>query len=156
MLIRRLGKLKQLTSNERFLLAWAVFLLPILNLGLVVLGYYRLRRILEKIIPLKKHEPYLSDSEIIFQAGKIAGVVSIAADHGFIRASCLRKSLMVWTVLRTRGVQSDICFGVRVTNSQLEAHAWVEYMHKVINDSESVIQEYSVLRDEMPATTSGL
>jgi hypothetical protein len=83
-------------------------------------------------------------------------MVSIAAQHGLYRATCLRKSLLVWWLLRKDGIQSNICFGVRIIDSTLEAHAWVEWGGMVINDAVNVREHYQSLLDALPATGQGL
>jgi hypothetical protein len=156
MLMTSLNKLGQFSSHDRRLLFQAVLLLPIIHFALSFLGYYRLQRLMDKLFPLKLSNTPRPETEILHQAREIARIVSIAAQHGFFRASCLRKSLLVWWFLRRQGVQSNICFGVQMIDHQLEAHAWVEYKDNIINDSASFIKNYQALRDILPPTNSGL
>ena len=135
MLMTSLNKLGQLSPDDRRLLFQAVLLLPIIHIALYFLGYYRLHRFAEKLVPLKRIDTPRAETEILQQAREIARIVSIAAQHGFFRASCLRRSLLVWWFLRKQGIQSNICFGVRMIDHQLEAHAWVEHNGVVVNDS---------------------
>lgn len=108
------------------------------------------------LTPLQPAPRGLSETEILPLAREAARIVSIAAGHGVYRATCLRKSMLVWWFLRREGIQSRICFGVRMTDRLLEAHAWVEWDGIVLNDSIHVSQGYKALRDGLPATTVGL
>ena len=152
----RLHKLRRLSPNERRLLLRAFLLLPLIHFALLLLGYSRLRRVMEKLIPYKSTDIPLSDAEILKRARKNARIVSIAAQHGLYKATCLRRSLLVWWFLRREGVQGRICFGVRMCARKLEAHAWVEYKGMVVNDSLKVHDRYTALREVLPPTYSGL
>ena len=145
-----------LTYFERKLLWQSVILLPIIHITLSILGYARLCGLIEKITPLKRSGPQKSESEIIEQARKTARMVSIAARYGLFRATCLRRSLLIWWFLRGQGIRSTICFGVRTTDRQLEAHAWVEINGLVISEWDGSYKGYQALGAELPPTRSGL
>jgi hypothetical protein len=151
-----LNKVGQLSRRERRLLIHSVLLLPIIHVALLVLGYSRLRGVMEKLLPLKPIEMHPCEAENIQRARDIARIVSIAARHGLYKATCLRRSLLAWWFLRGQGIQSRICFGVRKMDRQLEAHAWVEYQGIVINDSERVREAYQTLEETFPPTKLGL
>lgn len=151
-----LAKLRGLSPVERSLLGKAAVCLPLIHAGLLLLGYRRTRRVMETLLPLKPVEMTLPDMEVLRRARGIAQMVAIAGQHGLYRASCLRRSLLVWGLLRREGVQSRICFGVRMSDRQLEAHAWLEYKGMVLNDSLAVHNRYTALHEAFPPTRSGL
>ena len=156
MLMTNLNKLGQLTPGDRRLLFQAVLLLPVLHFALFLLGYYRLRGVMEKLIPLKSNHTPVSETEILGRGRDIARMVTIAAQHGLYKATCLRRSLLAWWFLRREDIQSEVCFGVRMIDHQLEAHAWVEYRGVVVNDSVDVHKYYQTLNDVFPPTKLGL
>jgi hypothetical protein len=82
--------------------------------------------------------------------------VDIAARRGFFQATCLRKSILVWVFLRRSSIQSSICFGVQLKDSQLEAHAWVEHYGFVINDGQDVRQRYGTFDNVISSSLTGL
>ena len=154
--ITRLNKFGQLSPWERWLFIRSILLLPILHTGLRVLGYSRLQALLVSVTPFKGDVATVSQTEIIEKARGIARIVSIAAQHGLYKATCLRRSLLVWWFLREQGIPGQVCFGVRVIDSHLEAHAWVEVQGMVINDTASVRDNYKTLEGTLPPTTLGL
>ena len=156
MLMTNLNKLGGLSRKDRILLFQSVLLLPVIHVALVLLGYYRLRGAMEKLIPLKPSDGHVSETEILGRAREIARIVSIAAGHGLYKPTCLRRSLLVWWFLHRQGIKSSICFGVRMSDRQLEAHAWVEYNGSVVNDSANVNEHYEALNDVLPSTRWGL
>lgn len=155
MLAANLNKFNRLSREERRLFVQAILLLPVIHLGLIVLGYSRLRKGLERLTPLKpiRSEP---EPETLGRGQMIARLVAVAAGHGFYKASCLRKSLLVWWLLRRAGIPGKVCFGVRLVAQKLEAHAWVEYHGIVLNDSATVRQNFKTLHVSLPHTTFGL
>jgi hypothetical protein len=64
--------------------------------------------------------------------------------------------MLVWWILRARGFDSTVCFGVRTEDGHLEAHAWVEHEGNVIDDTEDVRVRYRPLHEGVPPTMSGL
>lgn len=120
------------------------------------MGYSRLQGAMKKLTPLKTIERKVPESLTLQRAQRIARIVSIASEHGLYKAGCLRKSLLIWWLLRRGGVLSEICFGVRVCNQKLEAHAWVEYHEMVVNDSVNVRERYQILQNALPSTKVGL
>lgn len=145
-----------MTPGERRLFFRAALCLPLIHAGLLLLGYTRTCGLMQMLLPLKPVEVALPGSQVLQQARETARIVSIAAQHGLYKATCLRRSLLVWGLLRRQGVQSKICFGVRMSDCKLEAHAWLEYKGLVLNDSLMVNHRYTPLREAFPPTNSGL
>ena len=156
MLTTSLNKVRHLSRYERRLLFQSVLFLPVIHFAFFLLGYYRLRAVMEKLVPLKLIERPASETELLQQAREIARIVSIAAQHGLYKATCLRRSILVWWFLRGQGIQGSICFGVRMNDHKLEAHAWVEYKGLVVNDSLDVRERYRALNDVFPPFKFGL
>jgi hypothetical protein len=156
MQMSNLDKLRQLSRREQGLLFQSALLLPVVHAGLLSLGFHRLRRVMEWLSPLQRMDTPASDTEILERAREMARIVSIAAEHGVYKASCLRRSLLVWWLLRRAGIPGQVCFGVRTVLGKLEAHAWVEYHGIVVNDSGSVHENFQALREGFPSTQFGL
>ena len=156
MLTTKLDKFRQLSWDDRRLLFQSALLLPVVHLALLLLGYYRLREAIEKRIRLKPTPWPVSDAESLQRARQISRIISIAAQYGFYRATCLRRSVLLWGFLRQEAIPSKVCFGVRRTAGQLEAHAWVEYQGRIVNDSSSIHERFQPLYEVFPTTTVGL
>ena len=156
MLMTNLNKFRRLSRSDRRLYLQSVLLLPVIHCALTGLGYARLRALMERWIPLKSTARPVSESEAYQRASDITRIVSVAAQHGFYRASCLRKSLLTWGFLRRDGITSALCFGVRMSDRRLEAHAWLEYNGMVLNDSANIHEQYQALDEALPGIKLGL
>lgn len=64
------------------------------------------------------------------------------------RALCLEQSLVLYWLLRRRGVASRYCHGVAARPFQ--AHAWVEYQGEVVNDVAEHSRRFAKLPDQLP------
>jgi hypothetical protein len=134
-------KFMELPRPEQWLLLQALLVLPLIGLGLRLLGLRRLQNLLSHC-PLK--EPGgVPEEEISDLAQVHARIVEIAARHGLYRATCLRQSLALWWLLRYHGVETNLRIGVKSGAIRLEAHAWVELQGQPLNDAEDVEQHFS-------------
>lgn len=62
--------------------------------------------------------------------------------YSFHEATCLPASLLLWWLLRRRGIAADLCIGARTLTGEFEAHAWVEFEGVVLNDDQEVRDIY--------------
>jgi hypothetical protein len=86
-------------------------------------------------------------------AQRLARLVSIAANHGPYRATCLRQSLALWWLLRRRRIPAELRIGVRKEQGELQAHAWVEHNGQALNDAQGLIASYAAFQPSLPAGT---
>jgi hypothetical protein len=59
--------------------------------------------------------------------------------------TCLTRSMALWTLLVRRGVAAEIRVGIRKPEKVIEAHAWVEYEGKPLNEADSEVRSYEVM-----------
>jgi hypothetical protein len=155
-LIIQLNKLRQLSRGDRILLFKAAFLLPVIHVALILVGYARLSMMLKNLSSFTSSQGNCSEHESIPRAREIARIVSIASQRGLYRATCLRRSMVTWWFLGREGIDSVVCFGVRMSGRRLEAHAWVECNGVVINDAANIREQFHVLHHKLVSTSAGL
>ncbi|XWK89282.1 MAG: lasso peptide biosynthesis B2 protein [Phormidium sp.] len=133
-------KLKSLSWSELMLLIQALLLLPLVAFGIKCFGF---RRLYGAIANLNRRKDKVQEREGIKQARAVAKLIEIASRHGLYKPNCLQKSLLLWWLLRRRGIESELRIGVRKKSGLLEAHAWVEYQGCVLNDRSDVDQHFA-------------
>lgn len=142
----RLWKLLRLPLAEQWLFVQALLLLPVNALALRLLSFNCWRGVLSKRAAHEEHSTLGSDIQnsatIVAQARRIARVVNWAARYGFFAANCLQRSLTLWWLLRRAGINSELKIGARLNGRQCEAHAWVECLGAVLNDSADVASQF--------------
>jgi len=74
---------------------------------------------------------------------KFVWAVTAAANHHPRKPTCLRRSLTLKRMLQRRYIPTGLRIGIRKNSSQLDAHAWIEHMGIVINDSQDIAAIYS-------------
>lgn len=118
-------------------------LIPLVSLGLRMLGWQRLMRYLER---MDFDSPQLQATNLTLDyAHRMACLTNVAAGRRLIRATCLERSIVLWWLLTRRGIDSRIVFGARKEPGGLRAHAWVEYEGTVINDQPEVHDGFAVM-----------
>jgi len=135
-------KVKQLSPFELWVLLQALFLLPLVVLGLRLKGFKSVQSTLANQLPAGGVS---IQNNTLSQAHIIARMVKAASVHGLYSATCLPQSLLLSWFLKRRGITADLCFGVNKTETQLEAHAWVEVDGIPVNDTQDVRERYAPL-----------
>jgi Transglutaminase-like superfamily len=136
--VRKYNTLSGLSAVERAVLIRALWLLPVVAISLQVKGL----RFTQDLL-LSTFKPRRSNSEPIeSQIWTTVRMVKTAAKYYQPWANCLKKSLVLWILLRDRGIISEVRIGVQRESATFAAHAWVEYQGMVLNDSDDVHQRF--------------
>lgn len=142
-------KLRRLTPQERIMLAQAAMLIPLISIGLRVLGRQRLMRWLDRLgRSAGRARP---TEQLLDYARRAAYLTNAAAGRRFLQATCLQRSIALWWLLQREGIETRLVLGARKVQGEFQAHAWVEYEGEVLNDRPDVRARYAVfggLRDE--------
>ncbi len=121
-------KLFRLPRSERRLLVTAALLLTAIKLGLTLLPYRRLRRLVDRLArstPRRRLEPSASPE-------RIARAVT-RASRSVPGATCLTQALAAKVLLDHRGHSTRVRVGIARAEGALPvAHAWVESDGRVV------------------------
>jgi hypothetical protein len=77
------------------------------------------------------------------EAQALGGVVNLAARYSPFSVTCLPRSLWLQRLLRERGLDSELCIGVKLDEGGFAAHAWVEWRSVLLNDTPEFVGVYS-------------
>ena len=134
-------RLRRLSWSQRRALLFAVAALPLATLLLRVVG---LQRTMGLVPPARSRRSLGSTEDQLNEAHRLAYLVGLAARRGLGRPNCLSRSVVLWSLLRRRGMAGRLRIGVRGGDgAQPLFHAWVEYDGAVINDAPDVAEHYS-------------
>jgi hypothetical protein len=122
-----------LSAQERSLLAASLLLLPMVVMAHRSLGLRRVQYLLNRFLPGRARESCSAPCAMQL-AASTSRMVRIAGQRGLCRATCLQQSLFLRWLLARRGIVAELRFGVRKHGSTVEAHAWLEYLGRVLND----------------------
>jgi hypothetical protein len=139
--MRDLAKLRALTGAERRLLIVSCMAMPLVAGAVSLAGFRRAHAVLARW-PRPAVTPFPTEDAAWARARSTARVVSIAAGRGPVRATCLRRSLLLWWLLRRDGIETSLRVGVHRDGGSLHAHAWVEYQGRPINDAEDIAARF--------------
>jgi Transglutaminase-like superfamily len=138
LLVRKYHTLSGLSAVERALLIRSLWLLPIVTIALQVKGL----RFTQDLLLLTFRVSRSNSEPIESQIWTTVRMVKTAAKYYQPWANCLKKSLVLWILLRDRGIMSELRIGVQRESTTFSAHAWVEYQGIVLNDSDDVHQRF--------------
>ena len=119
----RIRKFLLLPGRERLLLVQATFLLVVIRVGLSLVPFRMLRRLLVRLARADKTSkaPRQSDIDRVIWALKAAGRTFPLA------GTCLTEALAGYALLGRKGYSTDLRIGVtRDAEGRFLAHAWLE------------------------------
>jgi hypothetical protein len=131
-----LRKLRSLRPVGRRILLQAACALPLVALALRLFGFARVYAALGR---WTGHARPPADRRAWVEGTR--HLIRYLAEQGPYRGNCLSQSLVLWWLLRRRGIEADLRFGVRTEEGQLHAHAWVEYQGQPLN-APGQVQKY--------------
>ena len=143
---RRFG---ELSPSDRRLFVQAEFLFVLILLGLKTIGFRRCHNLLGRVAGRCATRGAVTDVPSVAQC--TVTIVRVAARHTMGNPNCLSQSLVCWTLLRRQGIQSVLQIGTRRENGKFEAHAWVEYDGRVLNDRPDVRQQFAAFNQPIEA-----
>jgi hypothetical protein len=139
-----LKKILQLSSVEVKYFFIAVFFLPVMAGCIHIWGVKKTKSKIEQHY-YKNFTSQNVNNRNIREARQIGRMVCVAARWSIYRANCLKRALLIWTLLLRAGIQSTLVFGAKKENfNNLDAHAWVEINGEPIGESPNVREHYSV------------
>jgi hypothetical protein len=160
-----LRRFSALDRQARGLFLRAVAALPLVALSLRLRGFRATHESLQKLFPKSKPNGDSNSAATDEAAGESLGSVRRAADErvemtarmvraaayrSFAGAGCLERSLTLWWLLGRQGIASSVRIGTRKTRDKLDAHAWVEWRGRVLNEPEDWHRHYAAFDEAFP------
>ncbi len=131
----------RLTWAARWL-AWKLAVLtPLVHLSLMLFGYQRTFAVLRRLANWHTRPAVKMDDLERFSRG-LRRINRLVRDHSPLPGSCLSRSLALWLMLRSQGIDARLHIGCRREDGQFQAHAWVEWMERPVNAGVRVKARY--------------
>jgi hypothetical protein len=135
--LRKLRTLLRMSWGDRFHIFIASLLLAAVRLGLLLLPFRVVLKIVQKLgdYPLIPSHP-LPISHIVW-------MVNVSSRYTPGGAKCLARALTTQVLLNWQKYYPDLRIGVaKATTGKLEAHAWIEYQGRVVIGNLSDLARY--------------
>ena len=110
--------------------------------GLRLAGFRRWKTVLAWLAPSPSVTARQTAAAQREAAQTIARISAAAARNFFFDTNCLEQSLVLWWLLRRRGIAAELRIGARKEFERFEAHAWVEVDSAVLNDASAEHQHF--------------
>jgi hypothetical protein len=121
----------RLTGHERRIVLEAATGLIVTWVGLRLVGFPRWKRMLQLAAP--RQTAARSENNSHSTVADVLRMEEAAARNLFFSTNCLEQSLVLWWLLRRRGIGADLRIGARKDEQRFEAHAWVEFRGMALN-----------------------
>jgi len=136
--MRPLHKFLTLSLVNQVLVIQSVTLLVLITLGLRLLPFQIIRRLLFNLGRQSKGASQIND----FSPEYLARVIRIAS-HFVPTANCLPQALVLQTLLKRRGYPAQLHIGVTKTeDGQLKAHAWLTSQGSILIGNLENLSQY--------------
>jgi hypothetical protein len=145
MMMQRWRRFWRLSGYERGVVLEAAGGLLATWLGLRLAGFRRWKNVLAALAPSPNTTARQANASQPSQrdaAQTIARVAAAAGRNFFFATNCLEQSLVLWWLLRRRGIAAELRIGARKEFEHFEAHAWVEVGSAVLNDASAEHQHF--------------
>ena len=145
---RRVDLLRGLTREQWRVALASVLLLPGVQLSMRIRGFMRTAGTLATRSQRKAVPADLSDARSLGEA------VGLVAGRSIVGARCLGRSLVLWFLLRRRGIDAELVIGAEAPrDGELPAHAWVEVAGEPVNDALDVRERFGSFGLQLPRLT---
>lgn len=149
----RWHKFRELTGREQIFLCFSVAGLAVVGALLRLAGFERTVAWLRG--SSRRPEDRDPAAGALEWARRRSQLIAIAARRGPYRATCLPRSLLLWWIVRRRGLDPRLRIGVRRSEGELFAHAWIELSDEVLNDRAEIAQTFAAFEaDRLPERLS--
>lgn len=142
---RRIARLRCLSRAQWAIAIASALLLPVTQIGLRLVGFNRTAGLLAR---LSTRPPRPADRAYVTAA---ADAVALVAGRPVLGARCLGRSLVLWFLLRRRGIDAELVVGAHPPgDGTLDAHAWVEVDGIPANDAPDVRDRFGSFGLRLP------
>ncbi len=129
--------------RDRWLLGQAAVSLVAVEILLASVGFRRCQGALARLSRGRLRA--WTDDDARRDAARTARLVALAARRGPTRSACLAQALVVWGLLRRRGIDAELRIGVAKTDVRLDAHAWIEVRGRAVSGDGDVPERFQPL-----------
>ena len=133
-MLRTFARWREMELGERWLVLRLLVALPAISALTSVFGVVRTIRVVERLS--SRNSPREAGAVEMESAERLTQLVAAIGRRGAITATCLPQALLVYGLLRRRGLVPTLMVGVRRAEDTFDAHAWVRLQGVELGQSE--------------------
>ena len=119
-----------LSRADKWFLFKAICLSVFIRILLKLINFKSIRSFLSPFAKEKSHA-----EKMPFNIHRYHNLVNLCIRSTKLFTNCLSISLAFWTMLKRRGIDTDLKFGMIILPEKLKAHAWLEYQGEPLGDT---------------------
>ena len=144
---RRLDRWRGLDWRQRRILIGCSLGVAAVHTSLALLGYARTRGGVEACS--RHRAPRSATPSELASARELAWLAALAGRQAVGEAACLRRSLLIYGLLRRRGLKPVLQLGIGPQGATFQAHAWVDLEGAPLLESDAAFRPF--VRQATPA-----
>lgn len=138
---------RALDPEARKLFWQAAMLLPLTSFCLRLRGFKKTQqRFQRKLSPIDLRDAVPRGSAEAVE--RTCRMVKAGVRYGAGHPTCLAESLVLWYLLQKQTIPARLRIGVRKSKEKFEAHAWVEFAGRALNQIDEAHQHYAAFASE--------
>lgn len=146
---RRVARARALDIAQWRVVAASLVLVPAVRASLHLRGFGPTARVLARLSDRPASGALPRDPR------SAAAAVAVVAGRSVVGTRCLGRSLVLWFLLRRRGVDAELVIGAAPPGGgSLHAHAWVEVAGEPVNDEPDVRARFGSFDLPLPRLTA--
>jgi hypothetical protein len=118
-------------------------LLPLTMLGLRTMTFRRCKGLIQRLSSAASSPRQIEKDRQMEVRTKIVSAMNAVERNGPWHPNCLERSLALWWLFRLNALDGELHIGGRKSQGRFEAHAWVEWDGRVLNDTMDVHKHYA-------------
>jgi hypothetical protein len=136
-MLRKLKQFVLFPAADRRLLLLIAALVPFVEFSLKAFGFNRIFNLINRWTT-RPPQAEINREEV----NKYARLMFLSYRNSPLGGKCLARSLVLWGMLRRKGIETDLRFGMKKKDGKLLAHAWIEYRGEPLEQIGEYNQNY--------------
>ncbi|MEZ5428366.1 MAG: lasso peptide biosynthesis B2 protein [Pyrinomonadaceae bacterium] len=124
-----------LPLSHKWIFIQIATLVPLVQLGIKTVKFKRTFRILQFF---QKRRP-ANPANRLKTVRRYQNYLNLFHKQFPFLGKCLAGSLALWFLLRRKGIETELRFGVKKEDEKLLAHSWIEYRGKLLETQNSYV-----------------
>jgi hypothetical protein len=136
------GSYRKWVTKRKIHVVFFILFVQILHVFLLILGYRKLKKILDFLSKNSKERFSINEKEVLSFRGNVRHFLRYLRKSNYIYCNCFSTSLLLWFIFKKQGLENEIRIGATKIDNEFKAHAWVEINKIPLNAGLKVRQKY--------------
>lgn len=144
-MFKKTGLFLELPNQHKWILTKICVIVPLVQLGIKTIGFKHSFNTLKYFVK----EAKTPEANIFTVINRHRNFLYLYTKQFPFLGNCLARSLTLWLLLKNKGIDTELRFGMKKEDQKLLAHAWVEYLGSPLATDEEISENYSFFHESI-------